>query len=157
MDRSRAAYEQTDAELIRLARRDPAAFRALYDRHASTMLRWLYAQVPDLTAAYELLAETWAAAWLRAARFREKDDRAAAVWLYRIARRRVRRYRRRRRVETRARKRLGMQKLSPDDGDLGEMPRGLDAASLGPGVREAFQELTAEQQMAIGYYMSDLH
>jgi DNA-directed RNA polymerase specialized sigma24 family protein len=157
MDSSRAAHERADAELIRLARRDAAAFRVLYDRHASTMLQWLYAQVPDRMTAFELLAETWAAAWLGAARFREKDNRAAAAWLYGIARRQVRQYRRHQWVETRARNRLQMRSVSTNDGELDEVPRRLDAANLGPGVREAFQELTIEQQMAIGYYVSDLH
>jgi DNA-directed RNA polymerase specialized sigma24 family protein len=87
VDRSRPADERTDAELIRLARGEAAAFRALYDRHASTMLLWLYAQAPDRRTACELLAETWAAAWLGIARFRKKDNRAAAAWLYGIARR----------------------------------------------------------------------
>lgn len=151
MNRSRAAYEsRSDAELIRLARRDSLAFRLLYQRHASTIEQWIYVQTRDRTTARELLAETWAAAWLSAPRFRGEDDRAGAQWLYGIAKNLVLQYLRRHRVETKARERLQIQNVTWDDGELDDVPRRLDAEKLGPGVREAFSELTWEQQQLLG-------
>lgn len=152
MNRSRAAYERrNDAELIRLAPRDSVAFRTLYDRHATAMQQWIYAQVEDATTARELLAETWAAAWRACSRFRGEDDRAGAAWLYTIARNLVIQYHRRQRVATRARRRLQMSTVIEDDGDLEDLPRRLDAAELSPAVREAFAQLSDEQREAIGY------
>lgn len=156
MNRAHAAHERrTDTELIRLAQRDAAAFRTLYERHASTMQRWLYAQVEDMATARELLAETWAAAWHGSSRFREEGDQAGTDWLYEIARKLVLRYRRDRSVETKARTRLQMRSVSADDGELEDVPRRLDAQRLSPGVREAFEELTFEQQQAIGCRVFD--
>lgn len=156
MDRSRAAHErQTDAELVRLARRDSAAFRTLYERHAPVMERWLFAQVCDITTTRELLAETWATAWYASVRFRGEDDRAGAAWLYGIARELVLQYERRHRVDMRARKRLRMRGIRSDDGELDDVARRVDAEKLSPGVRLAFQELTFEQQQAIGYRVID--
>jgi len=153
MDRSRAAYDRrTDTELIRLARRDSVAFRTLYERHTSTMEQWIYAQVRDKTTARELLAETWAAAWLSCGRFRGEVERdVGAAWLYGIARKLVLQYQRRQRVETKARERLKMRSLGSDDGELDDVPRRVDAENLSPAVREAFQELSFEQQQTIGY------
>jgi hypothetical protein len=35
--------EQSDVELIRAARREPAAFEALFERHAMALRQWLFA------------------------------------------------------------------------------------------------------------------
>ncbi len=148
MNRSRAALERrSDAELIRLARRDSVAFRVLYERHASAMEQWIYAQTRDRTTARELLAETWAAVWLGAPRFR---GGAGAQWLYGVARKLLLQYLRHHRVDTKARKRLQMQSMSWDDGELDDVPSRLDAEKLSRGVREAFSELTWEQQKLLG-------
>jgi RNA polymerase sigma-70 factor, ECF subfamily len=151
MNRSRAAHEsRSDVELIRLAQRDSVAFRVLYERHASAMEQWIYAQTYDRTTARELLAETWAAIWLNAPRFRDEDNRAGTQWLYGIAKNLLLQYLHRHRVESKARKQLKMRSVSWDDGELDETPRRLDAEKLSPGVREAFARLTWEQQKLLG-------
>jgi RNA polymerase sigma-70 factor, ECF subfamily len=150
MDRSRKAHEsRSDAQLIRLAQRDSVAFRALYDRHASAMEQWIYAQTHNRATARELLAETWASIWISAPGFRE-DDQAASHWLYDIAKDLLLQYLKRHRVETKARKRLRMRSLSWDDGELDEVPHQLDVEKLAPEVREAFGELTWSQQQLLG-------
>jgi len=45
----------TDAELIVASRRDPAAFRALYDRWAERLLAYFYRRVYDAEVASDLL------------------------------------------------------------------------------------------------------
>lgn len=148
MDRSRATYEsRSDEELIRLVRRDAAALRVLYDRHAAAMQQWIYVQIQDRPAARELLAETWATVWVRAASF---PGKAGAKWLYGLAKELVEQYLREHRVDTAARERLQMRSVEWDDGELDDVPRRLDAAMLSPGVREAFEELTFEQQRVLG-------
>jgi hypothetical protein len=79
-------HEATDAELIRRSRRSAEAFRALYDRHAERVHRFLARRTGDGQAALELTAETFAAAWLSRARFEDRAGGSAAPWLYGIAR-----------------------------------------------------------------------
>lgn len=74
-----------DAGLLRLARRDPAAFRVLYDRHAAPLNAFLTRRTGDPAAAFELTAETFAAAWLSRDRFVDRGE-GAAPWLFGIAR-----------------------------------------------------------------------
>jgi RNA polymerase sigma-70 factor (ECF subfamily) len=156
MDRpTKPPSEQTDADLIRAARTEPAAFETLFERHATALRQWLFAHTGDTTLSQELLAETFAQAWLGLRRFRGEGDRSGAAWLYGIARHLVHQHYRRRRVETAGRKRLGMALIASDDGGLDGMPASLDAKELSPAVREAFAQLTAEQQAAIGYRVVD--
>jgi RNA polymerase sigma factor (sigma-70 family) len=99
---------RSDAELIVASRGDPHAFRELYDRWADTLFAYFYRRVSDAEVAADLLAETFAAAWLARGRFRDVGKPGGA-WLYGIARRELSRYFRRQRVELRAVRRLGIE------------------------------------------------
>ena len=81
----------TDAELIRQARNDPAAFGMLYRRHAASVHSFLRGRAPDRVAA-ELTAETFAQAALSLKRFRDEMDGSGLPWLYGIARNLLRTY-----------------------------------------------------------------
>jgi RNA polymerase sigma factor (sigma-70 family) len=48
----------TDAELILASRRDPLAFRELYDRWADRLLAYFYRRTLDAEVAADLLAES---------------------------------------------------------------------------------------------------
>lgn len=146
---------RSDAELIRAARRDPAAFEALFDRHAMVLRQWLFAQTSDAMVAQDLLAETFAQAWRGASRFRGEDERSGAAWLYGIARHLVYQYHRRGRVETAGRRRLAMGTPPASDGGIDDLPARLDARDLSPVVREAFAALPPDQRRAIGYRIVD--
>jgi RNA polymerase sigma factor (sigma-70 family) len=76
---------RSDAELLRLARRDPAAFRVVYDRHAVRVHGFLLRRTGDAAAAFELTAETFARAWLSRDHFTDRGE-GAAPWLFGIAR-----------------------------------------------------------------------
>ncbi len=146
---------RTDAELIRAARRDPAAFEAFVERHAMLLDRWLLAQTNDPATAHDLMAETFAQAWYAARRFRGSDDGSGAAWLYGIARNLLRQHYRRGRLETAARRRLGMATSTHEEDGSEEITFRIDARELAPAVREAFAELTPEQQRAIAYRVID--
>ena len=75
---------------------------------------WLRRELGDDLLAQEVLAETFAAAWLASGRFRDQGE-GAAPWLHGIARNLVRRLRRDGAIETRARQRLGLPTLEPDN------------------------------------------
>jgi RNA polymerase sigma-70 factor (ECF subfamily) len=137
--------EPTDAELLRRARRDPDAFRALYDRYSEPVYGFLVRRTHDEAAALELTAETFAAAWIGRRRFEDRAGGSAAPWLFGIARNLLARSVRQRSVERRAQERLGLeltQEPAPAadswlDGDDGELRLAL--ASLGGGEREAIE------------------
>ena len=98
--------EGSDAELIRVARSDAAAFGTLYERHVLEVFAWCQRRLE--WAASDLTAETFAQAWLSRDRFRDEHGGSAVPWLLGIARNVLRETIRRDRVETRARERLGL-------------------------------------------------
>lgn len=148
---SKSASQATDAELIRRARSDPQAFEVLVERHAVLLNRWLRARTGDSRSAHELMAETFAQAWASRRRFRGSDENAGAAWLYGIARNLLYQHFRTGRLESSARKRLGMRAVSGQTQDEDEITARIDAGHLAPAVRQAFAELTPEQQEAIRY------
>lgn len=101
----------TDAELLAAA--DADAFALLYDRHVTRVFAWARARVGDYAA--DLTAEVFARAWLCRGSFRDQADGSAFPWLCGIAGNVLRDSLRRRRVEDRARRRLGLPApLAPD-------------------------------------------
>jgi RNA polymerase sigma factor (sigma-70 family) len=109
------AREASDADLIRAAESDAAAFGALYERHALRVYLWSRQRLE--WAASDLTAETFAQAWLSRDRFRDQRGGSALPWLLGIARNVLRETIRHDRVETRARERLGLPlDLATEDG-----------------------------------------
>ena len=100
---------RSDAELLRSARRDPAAFRTVYDRHAAAVHAFALRRTGDDHAALEVTAETFARAWYHRSRFRDRRAGSARPWLYGIAANVLRESARRRRVADRAVVRLGVR------------------------------------------------
>lgn len=147
--------ERDSGELIRAARRDPEAFAALFDRHAPRMQRWLLGKVGEPASANDLLAETFAQAWRSCPRFRGRGEEAGAAWLYGIARNLVRRHHRTGRIDTAARRRLGMPLQSGDDGGIEAAVERLDAGRLRGSLDAAYAHLPQEQRAALGYRVLD--
>ena len=105
----------SDAELIRAAGADAAAFGILYERHALRVYTWSRRRLD--WAASDLTAETFAQAWLGRHRFRDEHGGSALPWLLGIARNVLRETIRHDRVESRARERLGLPvDLAAEDG-----------------------------------------
>lgn len=105
----------SDADLIRAAASEAAAFGALYERHALRVYTWCHRRLE--WAASDLTAETFAQAWLSRDRFRDEHAGSALPWLLGIARNVLRETIRHDRVETRARERLGLPlDLAAEDG-----------------------------------------
>lgn len=140
-----ADRDPTDRELLRRADRDAAAFRQVYDRHASRIHGFHVRRTGDPGAAFELTAETFAEAWLSRGRFADPGDGSAAPWLFGIARNVLASSVRRKAVERRGRDRL--QLSLPDEAVTvdGAWLDGLDAdlaaalAELPDGQRRAIE------------------
>lgn len=92
-----------DRELLLLsASGDHAAFADLYDRHAETVARYLWAWFPTTTEVQDVVQETFVTAWQKAADVRVVDA-SALPWLLATsknhARNRARKISRRRETE----------------------------------------------------------
>ena len=134
----------SDEELLKASARDPRAFGAFYARHERAVFRYFYRRVLDAEVAADLSAESFAAALLSAHRFKGADAPAVA-WLFGIARNVLRRSAERRRVESRARARLGMAPLILEDETLAA----LDRIHAGQLMENALAYLPPEQAEAV--------
>jgi RNA polymerase sigma factor (sigma-70 family) len=139
----------SDTELLRRARRDPDAFCVFYDRHAEQLHRWLIRETGDVHAATDLTAETFAQALKSLWRFRGDHDGAGTAWLWSIARRLLCRFRERGRLETRARRRLGMSTDGYHDDALDEVDERLAYATVLNAARQILGRLPLDQQRAV--------
>lgn len=156
MEHPRNGYQDFgDAELIRASAGDPAAFEALFRRHAMLLRQWLLVHTHDVAVAEDLVAETFAQVWRGARRFRGEGEHAGGAWLYGIARHLLQKYYRANAVETAGRRRLGMSTIADSDGGIEEVAGRLDASALGDAVIEAFADLGPHQQLAVGYRVID--
>jgi RNA polymerase sigma factor (sigma-70 family) len=138
---------KTDAELISEAARDSEAFAELYRRHVAAVHRFLAARVPDGVAG-ELTAEAFARAYLSLRRFRDLAGGSGRPWLLGIAGNLVGTYYERKRIDRRARERLGMPIVSYEL-DLDEANERIDAGRLSAPLASALNALPAHQRDAV--------
>ena len=135
-------HNVSDAELLRLSASDGEAFGLLYDRHVASIYAWCRARTGDGAAA-DMTAEVFARAWLHRRRFRDEADGSAGPWLYGIAGNLYRDWLRRRRVEAKARERLGLPELQQDS-ELEEVEERLSLPSAAlaalAGLRQSDRE-----------------
>jgi RNA polymerase sigma factor (sigma-70 family) len=139
--------EPSDNDLLRRARRDPDAFCAFYDRHATQLHAWLRRESGDPEAALDLTAEAFAQALRSLRRFRGDHDDSGRAWLYAIARNLLRRWRATGRLETRARRRLGIAVADP--GVEEEVASRLDGEAARSELSAAMGALPADQRDAV--------
>jgi RNA polymerase sigma factor (sigma-70 family) len=136
--------DRTDAELLRAAESEAAAFAELYRRHVSTVHGWFRRRLE--WAASDLTAETFAQAWLSRRSFRDEAGGSALPWLFGIARNVARESARRNEVETRARRRLGLPTdLASEDGFAAVEERLSPRAALA----EALEALPEHEREAL--------
>jgi RNA polymerase sigma factor (sigma-70 family) len=100
--------EASDAELLRVARRDPDAFRDFYERYSERIFGYFRRRTTDPDTALELTAEAFSQAWVTRERFEDRHQGTAAPWLFGIARNVLLMSIRRGTVERRTAARLGV-------------------------------------------------
>ncbi len=103
--------ELSDAALLRLD--DSEAFSEVYRRHAVHVHSWARARMGEYAA--DLTAEVFARAWKARSRFRDEANGSALPWLLGISQNVLRTSLRKRELESRGRKRMGMLTLAGDD------------------------------------------
>lgn len=127
--------------------RDPDGFHRFYELHALRLRGWLRRETGSIDVANDLTAETFAQALVSLPRFRGTSDGEAVAWLYGIAHNLLRQYRRRQRVETAARRRLGMPLR--DYAAYEEAEELADAQGLAPALEEALASLPEHERAAL--------
>lgn len=140
--------ERTDADLLIASRDDPGAFRILYDRWAVKLTQYFYRRTLDAEASADLVAETFAVAYLRRRRFRDVGAPGGA-WLYGIAKRELGRFRRKQGVELRAVRRLGVAMPPIDDSSMRRIEELVDLVQYRRELQAALGRLSAKEQEAV--------
>lgn len=81
----KSTSDPDEAALVERAKRDPAAFGGLYDRHVDRIYGYALRETRDVAAAQDITAATFEKA-LRHIRDFQWREAGIAPWLYRIAR-----------------------------------------------------------------------
>ena len=136
--------ERSDAELLSLAGEDPGAFIAFYERYERPVVGYFRRCVGDPEVVADLTAEVFAHALGASGRYRASGA-TAAPWLFTIARNTLSHSVRKKRVEARARIRLGIRDAVSFEDD--ELDRVL--ASTGGELLELLEQLPPEQAQVI--------
>jgi RNA polymerase sigma-70 factor (ECF subfamily) len=112
-----SADPRTDAELLAATGSDVEAFGVFYRRHSGWVLGFAARRVGNPEIAADITSEVFAAAFLAADRY-DPSLGAPNSWLFGIASRQVGRALRRGAVETRARRRLQMERVPLHEDDV---------------------------------------
>jgi RNA polymerase sigma factor (sigma-70 family) len=142
------ADRRSDAELLRASARDPEAFGEFYDRHAACLLAFFQRRIRCPELAADLTGETFAQAFGARGRYRDTGAPALA-WLLGIARLVLAASLRRRGVEDRGRRQLGLAPLRLDDLSLERIEQLADAADVWVRVQSALEQLPPDTVRAI--------
>jgi len=139
--------EPTDAEIIGASFDDPAAFAAIFDRHAAVLLRFLVRRVgPD--AAEGLVGESFRIAFERRAGY-DCTRPSARPWLYGIATNVLARHRR---AEARRLAALDRLPRPPADALDDQVVEQIDARELLPRVAATIAALPPGERDALLLY-----
>lgn len=139
---------RSDAQLIVASAADPAAFREPYDRWSEPLLTYFMRRVFDAEVAADLLAETFAAAYQRRGQFRD-IGRPGGAWLYGIAGHELSHFFRRREVETRALRRLGITRPPLDEESEQRIAALLDGSEYRARLSAAMDRLPEQTREAV--------
>ncbi|HEY5197374.1 MAG TPA: sigma-70 family RNA polymerase sigma factor [Solirubrobacteraceae bacterium] len=132
-----------DGDLLVAARSDPEAFAVFYRRHARGLLRFFRRRVATAEEAFDLTAETMAAALAGVPRYEPRPE-PARVWLYGIAHNKLSEAFRSGRIADRARQALAMEPIELDEIGIDR----LEGQAATPAL-DLLAVLPGEQQDAI--------
>jgi RNA polymerase sigma factor (sigma-70 family) len=119
---------RTDGELLVASVGDPQAFAVFYRRHVRGVLAFFRRHVRDAEVAFDLTAETFAAALEAVPRYQPRPEPARG-WLYGIAWNKLHEAQRRGRVEDGVRRALQMTPITLSDAALARIEALAGAAS----------------------------
>jgi RNA polymerase sigma factor (sigma-70 family) len=135
--------QRSDTELLLAARRSSEPFGVFYERHFASVLAFFRRRVRGPEEAFDLAAETFAAALASLPRFQPGPEPPQA-WLFAIARHKLSEALRSSRIQDEARRALAMQPIELDD----EAIDILETTARAPAV-ELLETLAPDQREAI--------
>ena len=133
----------SDAELLFGARTQPEPFGVFYERHFSSVLGFFRRRVSGPEEAFDLAAETFAAALASLPRY-EPGPEPPMAWLFAIARHKLSEALRRSRIQDEARRALAMEPIQLDDDAIEILERTARSSAV-----ELLETLAPEQRDAI--------
>lgn len=137
------AKQRSDSELLLAARTSSEPFGVFYERHVASVLAFFRRRVAGPEEAFDLTAETFAAALASLRRF-EPGPEPPTAWLFAIARHKLSEAVRRSRIQDAARRALAMQPMELDDEAIEILETMARAAAI-----EILQTLAPDQRDAI--------
>ena len=144
----------SDEELLLGARRDAELFGVFFDRHFRRLLAYFYRRTWDPETSADLSAETMAKALVSIRRYRNTGAPAQA-WLFGIAANELRKYSRRQRIDDRARRRLGMDRVVIDDYGIEQIENTVDLAPIRQQLQEALRSLSPALRQAVSLRVAE--
>jgi RNA polymerase sigma factor (sigma-70 family) len=135
--------ECSDSDLLVAARTTSEPFGLFYERHVASVLAFFRRRVAGPDEAFDLTAETFAAALASVPRFQPGPEPAQA-WLFAIARNKLSEALRSSRIQDEARRALAMQPIQIDD----EAIEILETTASAPTI-ELLESLASKQREAI--------
>lgn len=137
----------SDARLLEATRTgDADAFGVFFARHSENVLRFVRRRVGSADLAADLTAETFTAALISVHRGHAGEVPDGATWLFGIARHKIVDSYRAGRSQDQARQQLRLERVVPNDADLGAIDR---LAGVGAPVHAALEQLRPEEREAI--------
>jgi RNA polymerase sigma factor (sigma-70 family) len=137
------AEQRSDSELLIGARTSSEQFGVFYERHFAAVLAFFRRRVSGAEEAFDLTAETFAAALASVPRF-EPGPEPPRAWLFGIARNKLSEALRRSRIQDEARRALAMQPVQLDDEAIEILETTARAGAV-----ELLETLAPEQRDAI--------
>ena len=137
------ADHRSDTELLVAARTSSEPFGVFYERHVAAVLAFFRRRVRGPEEAFDLTAETFAAALASVPRF-EPGPEPPRAWLFAIARHKLSEAFRSSRIQDEARRALAMEPIQLDDEAIEIVETTARAAAV-----ELLETLAPEQRDAI--------
>lgn len=124
----------------------PSTFEEMWARHSRGLLQFFARRTLDPEAAMDLVAETFAAAFVGRRTFRGKTEDDVAAFLHGIARRQLSHWYRKGYARRRAMERLGLERPVLEDDVSARIDELAHAATERDAMQEALARLSANQR-----------
>lgn len=149
LPRRRRRGANDDRPLLVRARQDPELFGEFFEAFHEQVLSYFARRVLDPEVAFDLMAETFAAAFAGLADFRGDSVESSHAWLWAIARNRLYRWRERGIVEQRALRELGIELPPMTSIEHDRVEELADLERVRPLIDASLRVLPDDQRVAV--------
>jgi RNA polymerase sigma-70 factor (ECF subfamily) len=153
----RRGLRAREAPLLVQAQRSPELFADFYAEHYEQVLGYFARSTFDPETAFDLMAETFAAAFAALMSFRGATEEQAMAWLWTIARHQLYRWRDRGVVERRCLQQLGVELTAVSTPEFERIEQMAALDQIKPEIIGALQALGCDQRRAVRLRVIDEH